>query len=184
MLESQLRGRQRDALAGGAKPLPASGRTFDSVIESQLREHAPQIVNLHLRSEARAAACAVRPFVLVPRVLVQLHAELCRTLEDVEELPERQIEQRPDDGNRMEDGQEAVKRPAQPQRRRGQGEPGYRDGVEQDERQEVRRELLQRQRAAVAQPPPHGERDAGQHEHGREIQPVEQHPGNDGADPK
>ena len=113
---------------------PASGRP-DPAWCSRSRacgSTALQVVDVHARGEALAAARADGAASSVAGVLVQLHAELRRPLEDVEELAERQIEQRGDHRDRVQDGQEAVGRPAQPLLRDRQRQAGDRDGEQQD----------------------------------------------------
>src|ERR1044071_6742235 len=103
LLHKQLHNRERAALACWTQFLPMSRRTAHAVVEADLRQHALEVFDLHARSEMLAAASAERAFTLLTGVLIQLHAELRRSLEDVEELPEREIQQPRDHRNRVRD---------------------------------------------------------------------------------
>src|SRR3954470_18794351 len=89
-LQSQLGRGQSDALARRTEPLPGAGGAVDSIVEAELRQDAAEVVDLHARSVAHAAARAGRPLVRRAVRLIQLHPQLRRPLEDVEELAERQ----------------------------------------------------------------------------------------------
>ena len=105
------------------------------------------------------------------RGLVELHAELGGPLEDVEELPERKIEQRGDHRDGVQDRQKAVEVAAQPFLRNRERQPGHRNREQQDDRQEIQRELLHGLRAPVAQAPPQRKRDAGEHQEAEMSRP-------------
>ena len=64
------------------------GRTFDAVIESELRQDLMEIADLQPGCETLVATRAVSAIIFRARCLVQLHADLCRSLKDVEELSE------------------------------------------------------------------------------------------------
>src|SRR5262249_9693567 len=115
------------------------------------------------------------------RRLVQLHAELGGALEDVEELAEGQVQQRPDHRDRVQDREESIIASPQPQRRRGEREPGDRNREQQDQGKKIRRQLLQRKRAEIARPPPERQRDSTHNERRREIEPVKEDPRNHGS---
>src|SRR4051812_7693807 len=68
----------------------------DGVVVSELPLDVDQIFNLQQRRVLLRAARALRHPFLRRHVLVEADAELRGALEDVEELPERQIEQRED----------------------------------------------------------------------------------------
>src|SRR5215218_10404749 len=97
VLQAELGGRDRLPLAGRAELLPVARGTFrcgiETVIEPELREAELQIVDVHPRGEPLAAARAERPRPLFPGLLIELHAELRRPLEDVKKLSKRQEEQ-------------------------------------------------------------------------------------------
>src|ERR1043166_7969717 len=84
------------------------------VVEIEPREDLPQIVNVHLRSETMAATSALSARPGIAGLLVKLHTDLSRPLENVKELPERQVQQSRDHGDRVQDGQKAVCLAAQP----------------------------------------------------------------------
>src|SRR4051794_36743415 len=86
LLYPQLRGRECCAFARRAQALPVTGRTFDAVIESQLRQDRLQVLDLHLGRETFAAARAMRPFVFGARSLIHFYADLRGPLEDVKEF--------------------------------------------------------------------------------------------------
>src|SRR5947208_3067060 len=75
---------------------------------AELALDVDQVVDLEQRCVLRLAAAALRHPFLRSHVLVETDAELRRPLEDVEELPERQVEQREDDGDGVEEGQELI----------------------------------------------------------------------------
>ena len=81
------------------------------VVEAHLRQDALQIVDVHPRSEALAAARHSAGSPVFACRLVELHAELRGTLENVKELPERQIEQRGNHGDGVQDREKAVELP-------------------------------------------------------------------------
>ena len=58
--------------------------------------------------EAFAAPRHIAPRIALPGFLIELHAQLRGPLEDVKELAERQKEQRGDDGDGVQDREEAV----------------------------------------------------------------------------
>jgi hypothetical protein len=89
---SQLGGGERYALATWTKRLPMSGRTADAIVEAELRQNLPQVVDLQLGGESLSAPGAVRAFILRTGRLIQLDAELSRSLKNVEELSEWQKE--------------------------------------------------------------------------------------------
>src|SRR5215813_4266799 len=74
-------------------------------------------------------------------VLVEAHPELRRSLEDVEQLPEGQPEQGEDDGDGVEDGEEAERVALQPGVAGGQHQPGDAHREEKEQRQDVLGEL-------------------------------------------
>src|SRR5437868_4485229 len=74
------------------KRFPVSARSLDAIIEAETREHLPQVVDVHLRSEELAAARARSGRSFVACLLVELDTELSRPLENVEEFPKRQIQ--------------------------------------------------------------------------------------------
>ena len=121
-----------------------------------------------------AAATAVRRFLGAPDVLVEPDAELRRPLEDVEELSERQPEERADHRDRVEDREERVGVALHPGVAGGEHQPGEADGEEQDQRQEVFGEPLNGRGALLAHAPPHGQHHARDHQERRPDQAVEQ----------
>src|SRR5204863_7207934 len=64
LLQTQLRGCDRLALARGAELLPMAGRPRDRVVKIQLRENNLQVLNVHARREplsAPRAECGLVP---------------------------------------------------------------------------------------------------------------------------
>ena len=98
---------------------------------------------MDLRRERLAAAAACGLLALRADVPVELDAELGRPLEDVEELAERQPQQREDHRDRVQDGQELVAVALHPGVADRQQQPGDADREEQEQRQEVLLEVLQ-----------------------------------------
>src|SRR5262245_24298179 len=76
------------------------------VSETELSLHGRQVVDHHVRGERLAAAKARRLLGGSPGILVEAHAELRRTLENVKEFSEGQPQQREYHRDRMDDGEE------------------------------------------------------------------------------
>ena len=97
-------------------------------------------------AERVGLVAAPAPRLLAARagILVETDAELRRPLEHVEQLAERQPEQRDDHGDRMEDGEEVVGVALHPGVARGQHQAGDADREQQQQRQDVLAELLRR----------------------------------------
>src|SRR5690242_12484539 len=92
LLQAKLGHRERLALARRTQLLPIAGRSRHRIVEAELRQNKLEVVNVHARGVALAAAGACRTFAFLPCFLVKLHAELRWTLEDVEEFSKRQIQ--------------------------------------------------------------------------------------------
>src|SRR5262249_22528612 len=131
----------------------------ERVVDVELFLDVLQIANVDERSVGTAAAHArggAEPRRGAP---IELDAQLRRALKDVEEFPERQIEQGEDDRHRVKLREKAILKSAQVMRRDREEQAGRGDGEEQHEGQEIARELLERQRAAVAPTAIEGEHD-------------------------
>src|SRR5215467_285135 len=76
LLDAQLRAGERLSLTCRTQRLPVPGMTGRRVIEAELRQHAAEIVDMHLRSKPLPASSALGARVLEPCLLVQLDAEL------------------------------------------------------------------------------------------------------------
>src|SRR5688572_26978695 len=109
-----------------------------AVIKAKLGENGLEIGDLHLRSEALPAANAGCAGIFLASLLVKFDAELRGPLKDVEELPERQIEQGSDHCDGVEYREELIQRPAEPQGGGSKSESGDRDGEEKDEGKKIR----------------------------------------------
>ena len=153
-----------------------AGRTGHRVVEADLRQHGAQVVDVHSARRTARRSARSGAGVFEPGLLVEFDAELGRPLEDVEELAERQEQQRGDHRDRVQNRQEAVRRTAQPFLRYGQRQAGDGNREEQDDRQEVHAELLQRAGALVRHPAPERERDARQHQQCRDVQAMKEQP--------
>src|SRR6187549_2954859 len=105
LLDSHLGVRDRAALAGGAQGLPVPGRARDAVVEAELGQDGPQVLDVPKRSESLAAARAVRALLLLAALVVEADADLRGPHEDVEELSEREVEKARDDRDRVEQGE-------------------------------------------------------------------------------
>src|SRR6266540_6394535 len=87
--------RQQAPAAGGTNVLImnlAAGRA-EAVVEAELIEHLFQVVEVHLRREAVAAAVAMRLRPGRSRRFIERHAESAGPLEQVKQFPEREIKQ-------------------------------------------------------------------------------------------
>ncbi len=102
--------------------------------------------------------------VAAPRVLVEADAELRWTLEDVEQLAERQPQERDDDGSGVKDGEELVAVAAHPGVAGGQHQSADADREQQEQRQDVLPELLNGHCTVVDHAPPEGQHHAGNHQ--------------------
>src|SRR6185436_4044260 len=111
------------------------GATFVAVAELAL--DLDQIAHLQQRRELLIAAAAARHPFARRDVLVETDAELRRPLEDVKELAERQIEQREDDRDRVQQREKVVTVALHPRVARGEEQSGDADRGQQDQRQEV-----------------------------------------------
>src|SRR5579871_493609 len=172
LLQAQLGQRQRFPLAGRAQFLPRRTALIHLIVEAELRQNSLEVVNVHSRSVRFAATFALRCFSGCTRRLIELHAQLCGSLKNVEELPERQKEQRGNYGDRVQDRKKTVELAAQPVLRNRKRQPGYRNCKEQNDRQKIESEGLYRLRAAVPEPPPQRQTNTGKHENCGNVQPV------------
>src|SRR5262249_48983569 len=103
--EPPLRQGGQCAPARRADPLVMlDGRVGTLVAEPELSLDRDQVLRVHARREHRAAAPAASEFLGGADSLVEARADLCGALEDVEELPERQPEERGDHAHRVQDG--------------------------------------------------------------------------------
>src|SRR5262245_10473505 len=100
LLQPELGGRQGLALAGRAELLPVArgaagdaGHAGHAVVEAEAVKRQFQIVDVHPRGEALAAAGAESAFSFLSRLVIELDAELGRPLEDVEELAEGEVQE-------------------------------------------------------------------------------------------
>src|SRR3954464_3195915 len=84
------------------------------VIEADLWQHTLKVVNVHARRERLFAHCAQGARLALAGTLIELYPKLCRPLEDVEELSERQVQQRCNYCDGMRDRDEIVEAAAQP----------------------------------------------------------------------
>src|SRR5215831_9854077 len=177
LLQSQLGARKRNSPARRAEFLPCVGCSRHAIVESQLRQHSLEIVDVHLRGKALPASDALRAGIGFSGTLIKLDSQLRRTLKDVEELPEGKIEQRCDHHYGVQDREETVKLSAQPLLGYGQGQPRHRDREQKDDGKEIHRKILYRLSSAIPHAPPQGEEDPSQHQECGYIQAVEEQPG-------
>src|SRR5262245_33275452 len=94
-----LRDRDERAATRGTDPLVVRDGACVLVAESQGALHGDQVVEVHARRECLIASAAAGCLASRADVLVEADADLRRALEDVEELPEGQPEQREDHGD-------------------------------------------------------------------------------------
>src|SRR5882762_8626305 len=100
---------------------------LDAVVESNLREDAVQVLDMHSGSETPTATLADRRLASLSRRLIKLHADLSGTLKNMEKLSERKIEQRADHGDRVQNREKAVELSAQPLLRNRECKSGHRN---------------------------------------------------------
>ena len=135
----------RRAPAGTSGRPPGSGRRRAiSYAEAELALDGRQIAHHRRRGERLAAAAAARLLAARAGVLVEADAELRRPLEDVEQLAERQPQQRDDHGDRVEDREEVVGVALHPRVARRQHQAGHADREQQQQRQDVLRRTAAR----------------------------------------
>src|SRR6201984_2609710 len=120
-----LRERQRLPLACRANLLPCELTLSETLVESNLREDTVKIVDMHSGSETLTATLADRRLARVSRRLIELHAELSGTLENMEKLSEREIEQRSDHRDRVQNCEKTVEVSPQPFLRNRERESGH-----------------------------------------------------------
>src|SRR5262245_18475319 len=88
--ELPLRQGGQGAPARRADPLVVSDRRAGALVaEPELPLHRDQVLRVHARGEGRAAPPAPGGLLGAADRLVEARADLCRSLEDVEQLPER-----------------------------------------------------------------------------------------------
>src|SRR5262245_8135088 len=160
--------RRTDAL------IVAGGMLGPVVPVAELPLDRDQVVDVNGRRVRLPAAGADRRPALGAGVAVELDGELGGALEDMEELPERQPQQREDDRDGVSDGEELIGVALHPRVADRQQEPGGADREQQEQRQEVLLEILERRRPPVAQPPAQGEDHARDHEQRGPHEPVEE----------
>ena len=90
----------------------------------------------------------------------------------MEQLAERDVHQPEDDGERVHRVERRVELPVEPEARHGEEQAGDRHGEQAGEGEEVAA-ALDRQRARVAQPAAQEDEHAGEHEHGGDVEGVE-----------
>src|SRR6185437_17104919 len=143
------------------------------VADRELALDLLQITDVQRAGEDLAAPRAAGALTLGACAPVEVERELRGALEDVKELPEGEVEEREDHRDGVELREEAVVVAAQPVRGDGEQEAGDRDREEQEEGEQVGRELLDGERAAVPRASPEREADADDHERSGDVEHVE-----------
>src|SRR5262245_8145015 len=104
-----------DAPARRADPLVVPDRRVGALVaEAELPLDRDQVLRVHARRERCAAPPAASKLLGGADGLVEARADLCRTLEDVEQLAERQPEEGGDHGDGVQDGDELERISPQP----------------------------------------------------------------------
>src|SRR6185312_6148756 len=132
-----------------------------------------EVIGVHLRSKLLAAAQAVRLRSSFAKVLIELHADLSGTLENMKELSKRQIEKGKYHRYRMQHRQKTVVQSMQQVSGCRQEESRNGNGKQQQQGHHVLRELLHRNRPAIARPAEQREGYACQHHDGGDVQNIE-----------
>ena len=138
----ELRERQGFTLAGRTEFLPGRVRAFHLIVKPHLRQHPLQIFDMHFRGKPLTAAFAKCRLSRFSSRLIKLHAQLRGALKNMKELSEREIKQRRDHGNGVENGQETVGFTPQPTLRNSQRQTGDRNCEQQNDGKEIKREGL------------------------------------------
>ena len=112
-------------------------------------------------------------------LLVEAHAKLRRALENVEQLSERQIQQREDHGGRVENRQEIIRVALHPRVAGREHQAGYADCEKQHQRQQILPKLLQCDCAVVDHATAECQHDTGDYEERRPDEPVEDRKGSE-----
>lgn len=102
-----------------------------------------------------------------------------RALDDVEELPERDVDEGEDHRHHVEDPQEFVSAAVQEDRREGEQQTGHGDDDQGDQRHQVVAEALAGDGAPVLHTAPEEVAGTGDDEHGCDVQAVEHQPAED-----
>src|SRR3984957_21183731 len=129
-------------LAYRANLLPRELSLSQVIVESNLREDTVQIVDMHSGSETLTATLADRRVARFSRRLIELHAELSGALKNMEKLSERDIEQRGDHSDRVQNREKTVELSTQPVLRNCERESCHRNREQENERQKIQRERL------------------------------------------
>src|SRR5262245_52642590 len=173
------------APTGRADPLVVPDRRVGALVaEAELPLDRDQVLRVHARREGGAAPPAASELLGGADRLVEPCADLCRTLEDVEQLAERQPEEGGDHGDGGQDGDELERIAPEPGVARRRHEAGQAHGEEQDERQEILAKELQRGGALLSHATPHGEHHPGDDEERRPDQAVKREEPEPGMDPE
>ena len=80
----------------------------DLVTKAELALDLDEVLHMHARAESMTATAALRGLFEPANVLVEADAQLSRPLEDVEELAERQPQERADNSDCVQNGDEAI----------------------------------------------------------------------------
>src|SRR5215471_16593247 len=97
---------------------------------------------MHRRGKESATGRTCRLGPLLAGLLIELNADLSGPLKNMKELAERQVQKREYYGDRVKLRKESVVISAQKMCRSGQQEPGYRDGEQESDGEQVSLELL------------------------------------------
>src|SRR5215831_4602763 len=114
---------------------------------------------MHRRGKESAANSTGRLWRSLAGLLIELNADLSGPLKDMKELAERQVQKREYYGDRVKLRKESVVISAQKMSRGGQQQPGYRDGEQQSDGEQVSLELLYSERSSISRTSPQGAKD-------------------------
>ena len=163
---------QRGAFALRAE-IKMRSAVFEIEIESEFLRHDLEVIHVHLRRELLAGVRTNGLRTFGARFAINGDPELGGPLDDVEEFPERNPDQEQDDRDRVGHRHErivlAVHEVVVPR----QPEPGDGNRQQQDQREPVAFERLERDLAEVGQPAPHEDQHPGDHHPRAPIEDVE-----------
>src|SRR6185312_2023638 len=177
-----LRQAEDGAAASRADLLVVAGAARELVAEAEVMLDGDEVADHRRGRVGGVAAGTARLLAARAGVLVEADAELRRTLEDVEELAERQPQEREDHRRGVQDGEERVGVAAHPGVADREEQAGHADGQEQDERQDVLGELLHGGGAVIDHAAAEREHHAGDDEERCPHEAVKDHEGHQRSD--
>ncbi len=148
---------------------------IDRVVETDLGQYFFEVGNLLRAGERFATATTGRGYALAIGLLVIGDSKVSRTLEDVEQLPEGQVHQPEDHGQRVDRVQRRIEAALKPHARHREEQPAHGHGEQTSEREEITGPF-RRQRARIAEPTSQEDEHSREHQDCSDIEGMEDEP--------